>query len=121
MPSRRGSGGSQALAERLLEPGGVGRRDRRGVERPEPLPQLERAGERGLHRDLLVEREPDQQGKRVARDERVASGSPVKWSSSGAIESIVRKLKCGSLSAADPFPFGQRLMAANAWLDPGSG
>ena len=35
---------------------------------------LKRPGERALHRDLLVEREPDQERERVAREERVRVG-----------------------------------------------
>ena len=43
--------------------------DLRRLERPEPLLQPQRPEERLLDRDLLVEREPDQQGKRVVREE----------------------------------------------------
>jgi hypothetical protein len=62
------------LAEHRLEPLRVGVGDRPRLERPEPLFQLERAGEGGLHRHLLVERESDQQRERLARQERIRLG-----------------------------------------------
>ena len=43
----------------------------RGIERAEALPQHQRPGERLLHRDLLVEREADQQRHRVRGDQRI--------------------------------------------------
>ena len=43
----------------------------RDLERSEPLLDLERPGERGLHRHLLVEREPDQQCERVGGEQLV--------------------------------------------------
>ena len=66
------------LAEDLLQLARVGRRDGRCVERAEPAPELERAGEGLLHRHLLVEDEPDQQRERLLGQERSASSSPVK-------------------------------------------
>ena len=59
------------LAEHALELGRVGRRDPPRVERAEPPLQLERPRERLLHRDLLVEREADQQRDGVAGEQRV--------------------------------------------------
>jgi hypothetical protein len=58
----------RALAEDGLE---VGRRQRGGVERAEPLLYRERAGEGLLDGDLLVEHEAHEQGHRVRRDQRV--------------------------------------------------
>jgi hypothetical protein len=55
-------------AEDRLE---VGRRQRGGVDRAQALAQHERPHERLLHRDLLVEREPDQERHRVGGDEGV--------------------------------------------------
>ncbi len=60
-----------ALAEHAHELFGIHRSDRGRVERADALLQLERAEERGLHRDLLVEREADQQRERLLRDQRV--------------------------------------------------
>src|SRR5207248_491436 len=59
------------LAARLLEPARVHARALLGVAAADPLPQHPRAGERRLHRHLLVERESDQEREWVARDERV--------------------------------------------------
>jgi hypothetical protein len=59
------------FAECRLERPRVQRRDRDRVERPDPAPQLERAGEGLLDGDLLVEGEPDEQGKRVGGQESV--------------------------------------------------
>ena len=59
------------LAKGRLERGGVGLRDPAGVERPDPLLQLQRPGERGRHGHLLVEREADQERHRLLREERV--------------------------------------------------
>jgi hypothetical protein len=59
---------SRLLAEHRLE---IGRRQLVRVERPEPQLDLQRAGERCLHRHLLVEGEPDQQSKRLACEQRV--------------------------------------------------
>ena len=50
---------------------GVGLRDPAGVERPDPLLQLQRPGERGRDGHLLVEREPDQERHRLLREQRV--------------------------------------------------
>ena len=55
-------------AEHGLE---IGRGERVGVERAEALAQLERPGERLLHRDLLVEGEAHQQRHRIGGDQRV--------------------------------------------------
>ena len=49
----------RALAKDHLELGWIQRRDRRRVERADPLTELQRSGERGRHRHLLIEREPD--------------------------------------------------------------
>jgi len=69
----------EAVHGGLLAAGGVeGVRGHRGVagcvEVPETLPQLQRSRERRLHRHLLVEREPDQQRKRLACEHRVRVG-----------------------------------------------
>jgi hypothetical protein len=56
------------LAEHGLE---LGRRQRGGIERAEPLLDRERAGEGLLDGDLLVEDEADEEGHRVRRDQRV--------------------------------------------------
>ena len=46
-------------------------RDGRGVQRADPAPQLERPGEGLLDRDLLVEREPDEEREGVLRQEAI--------------------------------------------------
>jgi len=56
------------LAERRLE---IRRRERVRVERAHALLDLERPGERGLHRHLLVERESDQERHRLLREQHV--------------------------------------------------
>jgi hypothetical protein len=48
-----------------------GARDRGRVERPEPPAQLERRREGALERHLLVEREPDEERERLAREQLV--------------------------------------------------
>ena len=53
------------------------RGDGSGIERADALAQLEGATEGLLHGHLLVEHEADEQGHRVAREERVGLGSPV--------------------------------------------
>ena len=50
------------------------------VERADALLELERAGEGGLHRHLLVERETHQQRERLGCEQRVRLVVPVKWS-----------------------------------------
>ncbi len=57
----------RALAEDRGELLGIARRDARDVEVAEPRAQLERAGERLLDGDLLVEHEADEERERVAR------------------------------------------------------
>ena len=59
------------LAEGGFERGGVELGDRAGVERAEPLLDLERAGESGRHRHLLVEREADEERHRLRGQELV--------------------------------------------------
>ena len=59
------------LAEGRVEHSRIHGRDARRVEVAEPLLQLERSREGGLHRHLLVEREADQQRQRVSRQQRV--------------------------------------------------
>ena len=59
------------LAERGFELRGIGRGDLARVERPEPLLELQRSAERGLHGDLLVERHAHQQGERLGRKQPV--------------------------------------------------
>ncbi len=54
------------LAEERLE---VGLRDLLRIERPEPLLQPQRAEERLLHGDLLVEREADEERERIVREQ----------------------------------------------------
>ncbi len=54
------------LPEERLE---VGLRDLLRIERPEPLLESQRAEERLLHRDLLVEREADEQRERIGREQ----------------------------------------------------
>ena len=61
----------RTLAERVLERLRVHGCDRARVERPDPLLEAERPGERLLHRHLLIDREPDQQRERVTGDQRV--------------------------------------------------
>ena len=69
LPGNRWSaGGVRKAVVELLR---VHRRDRRGVERPDPALQLQRPGERLLDGHLLVEREADQERERVGRDEGV--------------------------------------------------
>ena len=51
--------------------GGVGAAIVGGVEAAEPPPDLERAGEGLLHRHLLVEDEPDEQGQRLLGEEAI--------------------------------------------------
>jgi hypothetical protein len=50
---------------------GVHRRDRSRIQGDRAALHLERTRERLLHRDLLVEREADQQRERVGRDQGV--------------------------------------------------
>ena len=57
--------------ERSLQGRGVHLRDRPGVEGADPLSQLERAGERLLDRDLLVDGEADEERDGLVRDEPV--------------------------------------------------
>jgi hypothetical protein len=59
------------LPEDLLELGGVGVGDRRGVEAGEPAANLERARKSLLHGDLLVEDEPDEQRQRLLGEKAV--------------------------------------------------
>ena len=59
------------LAEYILQPLRIDACDLRRVEATEPLLDLERSGERGRHRHLLVEREADEERKRVFRDQPV--------------------------------------------------
>src|SRR5436309_10638695 len=59
------------LAEGGLEPGRVGGGDLAGIERPQPLLQLQRPTERRLHRNLLVEGKAHHERERVLRDQRV--------------------------------------------------
>ena len=59
------------LAEHRLE---VGLGERPRVEGAEPPPELERARERLLHGDLLVEREPDEQRERIGPEQRARLG-----------------------------------------------
>ena len=69
-PSSRGSGGSRASRGRAAR----GRRARPSrLERAEPLLQAQRAEERLLHGDLLVERESDEQRERIGPR---AAGTP---------------------------------------------
>ena len=56
------------LAECRLELGG---REGVGVDRAEPFAQAQRPQERLLHGDLLIKRKADEQGHRVAGDQRV--------------------------------------------------
>ena len=49
----------------------VGLRDLGRLERAEPLLQSQRAEERLLHGDLLVEREPDEQRERIVGEQSV--------------------------------------------------
>ena len=57
--------------EDRVELGGVGGRDPGRVEVPQPLAEHERAAEGLLDGHLLVEREPDEQGQAVGREEAV--------------------------------------------------
>ena len=59
------------LPEHLLELRGIHRRDPPGVERADPALQLERARERLLYGNLLVEREADQQRERLVDEQPV--------------------------------------------------
>ena len=59
------------LPKRLLELAGIGGRDLARIERAEALLQLQRPGEGGLNRHLLVEGEPDQQRQRLLGQERI--------------------------------------------------
>ena len=61
----------RALAEHGGELLGVARRDARDVEVPEARAQLERARERLLDGDLLIEREADEERERVGGDQAV--------------------------------------------------
>ena len=53
---------------------GVGRGDRARVEGAEPLEHLRGAGEGPLHRELLVEQHPGEEGERVLRQDAVGRG-----------------------------------------------
>ena len=68
----------RALAEGRLELLGIHRRDRCGVERADPLLELQRPGERRLDRHLLVDREPDEERERLCAMSRFASSESVK-------------------------------------------
>jgi hypothetical protein len=57
------------LAERALEAVGIHRGELAGVEGADAALELERAAERLLHGDLLVEREADQERHRVAAEQ----------------------------------------------------
>ena len=73
-PSRhraRESVDSRPLAEDLLEARRVHGRDCGSIEPAYPVGELLRARERGRHRHLLVEREADEEGERLAREELV--------------------------------------------------
>ena len=61
-------------AEDRRERLGVHRGDGRRIQRHRSALELQRAGERLLDGDLLVEREPDQEGERVGRDQGVGVG-----------------------------------------------
>ena len=61
-------------AEHLLEVSGVHRRNRACVEPAEAFRQLERGGERLLHRHLLVEHEPDREREGARAEECVGLG-----------------------------------------------
>ena len=65
-PSAAGSGGSRGASRKAVSrsPGSM-RGDRPGVERADPLLQLERARERLLDGHLLVEREADEERERL--------------------------------------------------------
>ena len=80
------------LAERGLELGGIHRGDPAGVERADPLLQLERSGEGGLHGDLLVEREPDQERQRITGEELVGLVRVREVERLGHSPSVVRDL-----------------------------
>ena len=78
------------------------------VERAEPLLELERAGERGRHGHLLVEREADQQRERVLRDERVGLVVAREVEAVGHRSYHPRAMRVGFLGAG---PVGQTLAA----------
>ena len=61
----------RALAEGGRQSLGIRRGDAADVEVPEPLAQLERAGERLLHGHLLVEDEADEERGGIAGDQAV--------------------------------------------------
>ena len=63
-----------ALAEDLLQPVRIHRRDLVRVERTEPAPEVERAREGLLHGHLLVKDEPDEERERIGREESVGLG-----------------------------------------------
>ena len=76
-----GRRGREAMDRRLLAAHGdevvhVHRRDPAGVEVAEAPPQRRRAGERPLHRHLLVEQHADQQRRAVAVEQPVGIGVP---------------------------------------------
>ena len=63
LPGKRWMAGG--VRNTSLELGGVRRGDARGVQVTQPPAELERAAERLLDRDLLVEREPDEERERL--------------------------------------------------------
>ena len=88
------------LAERLQEPVGIAPRDLGRVEAAQTLLQLQRAEERGRHRHLLVEDEPDQERERLLRDQPVGLVVP------GEVQCVghdsILPLRGMSLDMADP-------------------
>ncbi len=65
-----GRGRREHLHERL----GVVACERRGVERPDALADLERSREGGLHRHLLIEQHADEERERIVGEELVGRG-----------------------------------------------
>ena len=61
-------------AEDGLELGRIDRRDPRGIEMPEPALELGGPREGLLHRDLLIQRETDQERQRVVGEQAVRLG-----------------------------------------------
>ena len=91
------------------EPVGIGPRDRARVEAAQTLLQLQRPEERGRHRHLLVEDEPDQERERLGGDQPVGLRVPGEVQRLG--HDSILPLPGMSLEMADPIEKTEDLAA----------
>ena len=82
----------RTLAEDRVEVGRVHRRDPRRIEVAEPALELGRSAECLLDGDLLVEREPDEQGQRILGEEAIGLGVAGERSVAGF---VIARMKLG--------------------------